>query len=109
MKITKSMTGRGFAKLTFTDHYGTACSIQKSSLADEDAIWFGAETLEVKRFQGDYTGWHDVDLSALFPGQQIIGNERMHLTQDQVKALLPVLIRFAETGEVASEGGADHG
>lgn len=98
--LTASKTPRGFSNLTFTDIYGTVCSIQKSSLADDDAIWFGADTLNLKRFPGDYTGWHDIDFAALFPGQQVIGNERMHLSRDQVKALLPTLIHFAETGEL---------
>lgn len=39
--IYKDKTNRGFAIGTFKDHYGTECSIQKSSLATEEAIWFG--------------------------------------------------------------------
>lgn len=106
--LTTGKTPRGFATVTFTDRYGTECSIQKSSLATEDAIWIGAKRLVVKRFKPDYTGWHDVDFDALFPGQTISGNERMHLTQDQVRELLPILTRFAETGEIEISGEDAH-
>lgn len=70
MEFKKTITVRGFDLITFEDRYGVNCSIQKSSLATEDAIWFGVE------------------------------DDRMHLTQDQIKALLPMLARFAETGEL---------
>ena len=68
MKFTK--TQRGFDYAEFVDAYGVQCSIQKSSLASEDAIWLGTE------------------------------KDRMHLTQDMVKQLLPYLVNFAETGEL---------
>lgn len=98
--LNSSTTARGFGLLTFTDRNGTECTLQESSLATEAAIWFGAAKLEVKRFPGNYTGWHDVDFAALLPGQDIVGNERMHLTQDHVRSLLPALQHFAETGEL---------
>jgi len=68
MEVTK--TSRGFSVIEFKDRYGVECTIQKSSLATEEAIWFGYK------------------------------NNRMHLTQDQVKELLPILQRFVETGEI---------
>lgn len=66
-------TSRGFAILQFTDEYGLECSLQKSSLADKDCIWLG-----------------DV-------------RNRMHLTQDMVRDLLPYLMQFAETGELTDD------
>lgn len=72
-------TQRGFARAEFTDRYGNACSIQKSSLATEDAIWLGCD-------EGRHVG-----------GQCLA---RMHLTQEMVAALLPLLHRFVETGEL---------
>jgi hypothetical protein len=101
--LKPSTTARGFGLLTFTDRSGTECTLQESSLATEAAIWFGAAKLEVKRFPGNYTGWHDVDFAALLPGQDIVGNERMHLTQDHVRRLLPALQHFAETGELPTD------
>ena len=91
-------TNRGYSILKFDDRNGEACSLQESSLADEAAIWLGASDLKIKRFPANGTGWHDVDLGALFPGQDVIGNERMHLTRKQVKALLPYLKHFAKHG-----------
>ena len=75
--LKKDKTSRGFGYYEFNDKYGQKCSLQDSSLATEPAIWFGV----------------DVNLK----GEEI--GERMHLTQEQVKALLPVLIYFADTGE----------
>lgn len=72
-------TPRGFSRADFIDLYGKECSIQKSSLATQDAIWLGCDT-----------GLH-VD------GQCMA---RMHLTQDMVAKLLPLLQHFVETGEL---------
>lgn len=69
-------TARGFAYLEFRDNDDQICSLQKSSMATEDAIRFG-----VDRVDGSRSG-------------------RMHLTRDQAAQLLPYLQRFVETGEV---------
>lgn len=69
-----SRTDRGFAVATFYDRYDVECSIQKSSLATEDAIWLGVDG-------GDRPS-------------------RMHLTQDMVADLIPLLQRFVDTGEL---------
>ena len=78
-------TQRGFAIKRFKDRYGCNCSIQKSSLATEDAIWFG--------------------IDAAFPSAAetvsgTIPERRMHLTQEMVAELLPLLQHFVETGEL---------
>lgn len=73
-------TQRGFAYAEFTDRYGVKCSIQDSSLATESAIWLGVH------FAG--VGYRDV-------------SSRMHLTQDMVAELLPLLKRFVRTGSIA--------
>lgn len=92
----KKQTERGFNVSEFTDCYGTKCSIQKSSSAMEDRIWLGANKLSVQKFHPNTNNpWREVD----FSGGQYVGNERMHLNQDQVKDLLPYLIKFAETGD----------
>jgi hypothetical protein len=70
MPIEIKKTERGFKKGDFTDAYGEKCSIQESSLAEEDCVWLG------------------------------INNSRMHLTKSQVKELLPLLKHFAKTGEL---------
>jgi len=70
MELRKEFTGRGFAILYFVDRYGMTCTLQKSSLATEDCVWFGREP------------------------------ERMHLSQDMVRDLLPALQHFVDTGEL---------
>ena len=75
---------RGFAFLKFKDRYKQECSLQKSSIATEDCIWFGVDVGIPKELGGD--------------GEKI--NGRMHLTKKQVKELLPHLQRFVETGEL---------
>lgn len=99
-EIKRTRTARGFELLTFNDRSGTECTLQESSLATEAAIWFGAASLSVKRCPKDWTGWHGIDFATLFPGQDIVGNERMHLTQDHVRALLPILQHFADHGDL---------
>lgn len=37
------VTGRGFVRADFVDLYDLECSLQKSSLADTDAIWLGGD------------------------------------------------------------------
>jgi hypothetical protein len=79
--VVRKRTERGFERVDFDDRYGARCSIQKSSLAEEDAIWLG---------QNEPT-FHHVTGSALC---------RMHLMRADVIWLLPMLEHFAKTGEL---------
>lgn len=72
MKI--ALTNRGFPRAEFVDLYGARCSIQDSSLATDDAVWLGVD--------GPI--------------------ERMHLSRDQVAALLPLLTNFVATGTIGA-------
>lgn len=108
MKIKLGSTNRGFDMIEFQDLYDNECSIQKSSLATEDAIWIGVDNpkpqiLASKVFPGG-TGWIPYDIP-----EDVFLTTRMHLTQKQVKQLLPILTVFAETGELLSsdDGEAD--
>lgn len=74
-------TARGFARATFEDFYKQKCSIQKSSLADVDAIWLGV----------------DVDLKG-------DAGARMHLDIEQARELIGVLTCFVEAGEINASG-----
>jgi hypothetical protein len=71
------LADRGFVGWEFKDRYGSSCSLQESSLAGESAIWFGV----------------DED----FQGQKCT---RMHLTQEVVAELLPLLQRFLKKGHL---------
>jgi hypothetical protein len=105
MDIEYTTTGRGFAVATFADRYGQACSIQKSSLATEDAIWFGLDDAEPVVLHGDAAkvGVHTTATEGWVPypiPKEVLIATRMHLTRDQVRELLPILKRFVATGEV---------
>lgn len=97
MKIEK--TGRGFSIIKFIDRYGKKCSLQKSSLATEDAIWFGIDEAEpmimASKIIDGGTGWAKYPLPV-----DVEIPTRMHLTIEQVKELLPVLQKFVDTGEI---------
>ncbi len=105
MNIDQSKTVRGFDILEFTDRYGAKCQIQASSLATEEAIWFGLEDAEPK-IMASQAGAHGVVTTencgwVAYPIPDAVSlNTRMHLTRDQVEALLPILQRFVDTGEV---------
>lgn len=73
MEIKKDETNRGFGIYSFLDSNGEKCSIQESSRAFPPSIWFG------------------------------ISPDRMHLTQEEVAMLLPILKHFAENGELPRE------
>lgn len=98
-------TERGFALGKFTDRYGAKCSIQKSSLATEDAIWLGIDDPDPEIMASDArklglpttqeNGWVKYEIP-----KEVLLTTRMHLTQDMVKEMLPFLQKFAETGEL---------
>lgn len=91
-------TNRGFALVKFADANGKACSLQKSSLATDDCVWLGCDDIELKHFTPGI-GWSDVPLT-----DNHIANTRMHLSRETVAALLPLLQRFIETGELEEPG-----
>jgi hypothetical protein len=108
-------TARGFEISEFQDRYDHKCSLQKSSLATEDCIWFGIDdacpqlmAVDALRLgiptNGKTNGW----VSYPMPSQVILST-RMHLTQEQVLQLLPALVHFAQTGDLpdSSEQTAD--
>jgi hypothetical protein len=69
---------QGLNKISFEDDFRQQCILQKNNSTLENKIWFGVD-------------------------KDIIGktvNVRMHLTQEQVRSLLPHLQKFAETGEL---------
>jgi hypothetical protein len=94
--VQERKTERGFSRIEFTDLYGVKCSLQKSSLATADAIWFGCNDADPKVLAPG-PGWQPVPMP-----DEYIANTRMHLTAEMVSVLLPYLNRFAETGELNS-------
>ena len=98
-KMTYTKTARGFSTITFKDYYGDTCSLQKSSLADADAIWLGIDDVKpmimASTVRSDLTGWLDYPLPE---GVELRG--RMHLSKEQVQDLLPILQHFVNTSDV---------
>jgi hypothetical protein len=97
--MEKQLTERGFAIYNFEDYSGGECSLQKSSLATEDAIWLGLDDADPVIMAKDTpeggTGWVKYPIP-----ETVLLNTRMHLTRTQVKELLPILKKFVQTGEL---------
>src|SRR5690606_10761686 len=99
IKIKVSPTQRGFIKGEFKDLYGSECSIQKSSLATDDAIWIGVNDAKPMIMVSDAkklgmttqenNGWCDYPVP-----EEVHFTTRMHLNKEQVEALLPLLKKF---------------
>lgn len=104
-KIKMKSTPRGFAIGEFIDRYFTKCSIQESSNAEEACIWLGVDDANPQILHGDATrlgikhnatcGWIKYPMP-----HEVHCTTRMHLTQKQVKELLPLLQHFVETGNL---------
>lgn len=99
MKIETSETKRGFKLIKFEDSYGQKCSIQKSSLASHDTIWFGTDDanpliMESKIKEGG-TGW----VKYVVP-EDVLFHTQMHLDQKQAEQLIKILQKFVDTGEI---------
>lgn len=108
-----NLNERGFPTGYFEDKNGTKCSIQESSIATERCIWLGiheanpqimtsdaikigAITMEqAVRLREKGEGWTPFHVPS-----EVLISTRMHLTQEQVAELLPILQRFVETGEL---------
>jgi len=92
-------TERGFKYIKFKDKYGAVCSLQRSSLATENAVWLGVDDpnpqITACHTPQGGNGWVPYKIPS-----QVLLTTRMHLTQLQMKQLLPALQHFAETGEV---------
>lgn len=104
MKIEK--TNRGFEYIEWKDRYKLKCSLQKSSLATENTIWFGVNDANPQIMVKDAkklgiiniskeNGWISYNIP-----EEVVLSTRMHLTQKMVKELLPYLQKFVETGEI---------
>lgn len=103
MKMTT--TERGFALIEFEDRNKTKCSIQKSSLATEDAIWLGPDgDQSVGQWPGS-GGWRTISDENIRQALNLqygmfVTPNRMHLTRDDAAKLIPILQAFVETGEL---------
>lgn len=100
-----SKTNRGFDIIKLIDRLGNKCSIQKSSVVDEDCLWIGADApspiilainAKAHGIQADEkTGWIKYPLH-----EDVETTTRMHISRGQLESLMPFLINFLETGEL---------
>jgi len=95
MKLVKNQ--RDFEYGNFTDLYGEKCSIQKSGLATDDAIWLGIDNPKLIVYENEQKGKY---LATEMPNNFSV-HSRMHLNREQVAELLPILQKFVETGELS--------
>ena len=82
-------TERGFLRADFIDKYGMGCSIQESSSAEQGCLWFGINGVPVTP---QYTFTDEAGMTRTM--------SRMHLTQEHVRGVLPLLQLFAERGDL---------
>lgn len=87
-------TNRRFNFTEFNDLNHDKCSLQISSLATEDAIWFGIDNPKLVVFENDKKGAY---IEAEMPSNFNV-HSRMHLSRKQVSDLLPLLSNFSENG-----------
>lgn len=97
--MEKTITERGFGLIRFQDLYGETCNIQKSSLADEDAIWIGVENANprflAKEVRDDLTGWVKYPVP-----ESVLMSTRMHINKEQAKEIMAILQKFVDTGDL---------
>ena len=103
--MNRVTTSRGFSVIEFSDRYGDKCEIQESSLATEAAIWLGVANANPQIMWADAKaagvetdatcGWVPYPIP-----KEVLLSTRMHLTQEQVAELIPVLQHFVETGRL---------
>ncbi|MEG2381825.1 MAG: hypothetical protein RSB38_09030 [Oscillospiraceae bacterium] len=91
--------------MMFNDYYDAPCTIQQSSVADADAIWFGVDDVKPKVMARDAAkvGVHTLETTGwvAYPiPKEVFLSSRMHLTRSQVKELIPILKHFVRTGEL---------
>lgn len=95
--MKKEITQRGFEIIEFKDSKGVECSIQQSSSATEEAIWFGCNDADPQYFVPlGNPSWRKLEKPS--EARDWVFNTRMHLTREQVAELLPILKHFSETG-----------
>lgn len=94
-ELETQVTQRGFGIVNFKDRYGLDCSIQKSSAAMFDAIWFGVDTDSAHPIVQVGSEWKQVVLP-----EDAVVSSRMHLDKQGVAAILPHLLKFLAEGEI---------
>jgi hypothetical protein len=93
-------TKRGFSISNFKDNRNNECSIQKSSNAEKECIWLGADKINLQEFKAGQGWTHRSEVDEFSMDHHFVANNRMELTRKQVAKLLPILHKFVETGDL---------
>ena len=99
----KTQTQRGFKLFKFSDEYFAKCSLQESSNI-KPCVWLGVDDANPKIMakdavglgidtKGQINGWVDYEIP-----KDVLLTTRMHLNQEQAKALAKQLLFFAKHG-----------
>jgi len=98
---------RGLASNQFRDCNNQLCGVQDSSSGSEPRIWVGLEEdtppdfLPNEQTVGKYgRGWRPVELVPNETEGHLLFHNRMHINQEQAKALIKLLQRFVKYGSV---------
>lgn len=105
MNLVSEPTSRGFDRVAFEDFNGSGCSLQKSSIVNAECIWLGVNNAspQVLASRAQLLGLKPNTENGWVPypiPKDVSLTTRMHLTREQVAALLPLLQRFVRTGRV---------
>lgn len=114
LHFLETTTKRGFVKLLFSDYYNKMCSLQMSSISNDECVWLGIEDAEPRILttdairlgvikdedaprnpSGDPCGWIKYPVP-----QEVSFTTRMHLTREQAKQLGLQLLKFAFCGTI---------
>lgn len=102
---------RGFPFLLFKDYYDKHCLLKLSSIAlcaqpGASALWFGLLGVD-PQIRAIHAAAHGIKTNQTvgwvpfpIPKEVSIATD-MHLSRDQIAALIPVLQRWVETGELS--------
>ena len=92
-------TQRGFELIEFDDLYGVKCSLQQSSLATEDALWFGPTDAEPKimasKTSEGGTGWVPYQIS-----DDVMLSTRAHLSRPMAEQLVAHIQIWLQSGSL---------
>jgi hypothetical protein len=114
MKIgIQTETNRGFPIIEFVDRYGVQCSLQASSLADNDqpgtsAVWIGPDEPNPQILASDAAkhGIATCETSGWIPyplPPNVVTTTRAHLDRKQVQGLIDALRCWLDTGNFDTE------
>ena len=97
--MEKKITKRKFKLVNFKDKNNVSGSIQMSSLATDECIWFGCDDVDPQYFIPYVNpSWRKLEKPQ--GSTEWVFNSRMHLNRKQVAKLIPILQKFVKKGTI---------